>query len=261
MKNTDKGFGNFRTFGGIQNTFQQESSPTKNSRNTPHESRSKTPGTSANRQHVGEGSHMTNESFKRGTFEQCVPSRKEGRGKPSCNQLKLPESFDTIPAFQNGSFILSERNVTEGRFHMQVRHEGCIFFSTTSSILKKICQIFMIREPLRVPLSMLWLRLSTSNIYKTFKSPYISTEVNKYSGNNIPRRYAFDGTNNGGNFNVQRYNHLPSATSGFHFEHGEINFESSSRVEFLGLTVNSVKMTVSLPEQRINWIQDQCQDL
>ena len=229
MKNTDKGFGNFRTFGGIQNTFQQESSPTKNSRNTPHESRSKTPGTSANRQHVGEGSHMTNESFKRGTFEQCVPSRKEGRGKPSCNQLKLPKSFDTIPAFQNGSFILSERNVTEGRFHMQVRHEGCIFFSTTSSILKKICQIFMIREPLRVPLSMLWLRPSTSNIYKTFKSPYISTEVNKYSGNNIPRRYAFDGTNNGGNFNVQRYNHLPSATSGFHFEHGEINFESSSR--------------------------------
>ena len=45
-------------------------------------------------------------------------------------------------------------------------------------------------------------------------------------------------TNNGGNFNVQRYNHLPSVTSGFHFEHGKISFESSSR-DFLGLTVIS----------------------
>ena len=32
-------------------------------------------------------------------------------------------------------------------------------------------------------------------------------------------------------------------------------------IEFLGLTVNSVKMTLSLPEQRIKRIQDQCQDL
>ena len=70
----------------------------------------------------------------------------------------------------------------------------------------------MIREPLRVPLPMFWLRSSTSNIYKTFKNPYISTEANKYSSDNIPRRYAFDGINKGGNFNVQRYNHLSSAT-------------------------------------------------
>ena len=86
--------------------------------------------------------------------------------------------------------------------------------------------------------------------------------ANKYWSDNIPRRYAFDGTNDGGNFNVQRYNHLPSATSVFHFEHGEMNFESSSRDPVLGLTVNSVKMILSLPEQgfRIQ-DQDQCQDL
>ena len=53
---------------GYQNTFQQEPRPSKNSRNTSHESRSKTPGTSRNRQHVGEGSHMQNQSFKRGIF-------------------------------------------------------------------------------------------------------------------------------------------------------------------------------------------------
>ena len=80
---------------------------------------------------------------------------------------------------------------------MQTRYERCIFLSTTSSILKKICHIFMVGENLRVPLPMFWYRLSTSNIYKTFKSLYISNEVNKYLKYDIPRRYAFDETNKG----------------------------------------------------------------
>ena len=49
MKNTDKGFENFRTCGGIENIFQQESSPTKNSRNTSHEIKSIIPGSNGNR--------------------------------------------------------------------------------------------------------------------------------------------------------------------------------------------------------------------
>ena len=103
------------------------------------------------------------------------------------------------------------------------------YFSVPLHQSSRKCQIFMVREPLRVPLSMFLLKPSTWKIYDTFKSPYISNEAYKYSSDNIPRRYAFNGTNNGGNFNVQRYNHLPSATSGFHFKHEEINFESSSR--------------------------------
>ena len=87
----------------------------------------------------------------------------------------------------------------------------------------------MVKEPLRVPLPMFWLRPSTLNICKTFKTTYTSNEANKYSSDNIPWRYAFDGTNKGLNFKVQRYNHLPSATCGFQFEYGEINFKSSSR--------------------------------
>ena len=68
MENPGKAFGNFITCGAIQNTVQQESSPAKNSRNTSHESRSKTPGTIGNRQHAGEGSHIPNQSFKSGIF-------------------------------------------------------------------------------------------------------------------------------------------------------------------------------------------------
>ena len=223
MENTDKGFRNFRTCGGMQNTFQQESSPAKNSRNTSHESRLKTPGTSGNRQHVGEVSHLPNQSFKRGIFEQCFPSWEEGQGKPPCNQLKTPESVHTIPTLKNGRLVLSDRNVAEGQFHVQTGHEGCIFSSTTSSVLKKICQILWSDF---YKFLCLWLRPSTSNIHKTFKSPYISTEkiniqVIIYLNDMLLMGQTME--------EILRYNHLPSATSGFHFKHGEINFESSSR--------------------------------
>ena len=95
----------------------------------------------------------------------------------------------------------------------------------------------MVRKPLRVSLTMFWLRPSTSNLQETFKSLHISTEANKHSCDNIPRQYAFDGTNNEGNFDVQRHNHLPSTTFGFHCEHGQINF------------------TILLPQQKIKRIQ------
>ena len=86
---------------GIQNTFPQETSLTKNFRNTSRESRLKTPIISRNRQHVKEGSHVKNQSFKRGIFQQCIPRREEGRRKPSRNQLKAPEPIHTLPALQN----------------------------------------------------------------------------------------------------------------------------------------------------------------
>lgn len=60
MENFDKGFRNFGTCGEILQTFLQESSLTKHSRNILYESRSKTPSASGNRQHVEEGSHMQN---------------------------------------------------------------------------------------------------------------------------------------------------------------------------------------------------------
>ena len=113
---------------------------------------------------------------------------------------------------------MSDKNDAEEQFHMQTGHKGCILFSTPSPILQKICHIYMIRKPLLVPLPMFWLRPTTLNITA---DTHISTDVNKYLSENILRQYGFDWTNNRGNFYVQRYNHLPSATPGFYFECGE----------------------------------------
>ena len=229
METSDTGFRNPGSCEGVQNTISRESNPNKGTNNTSNEFNSKTGNTSGNRQYVEEGSNMQDQSFERGVSEQYVPSREKGRGESSCDQFEIPESVHTVSALQNGGPVLLKRNVTGGRFHVQTGHEGCLLYSTTSSSIEKICQIFLVREPLRVPLPLFRLRPSTTNIYETVESSNISAAADKYSGYHIPRRYAFDGSNNGGNFNVQRYDNLPSATSRVYSEYGEIPFESSSR--------------------------------
>ena len=229
METSDKGFRNPGTSEGVQNTISRESSPNKRTKNTSNEFNSKTRNTSGNRQHVEEGSNMQDQPFKRGVSEQYVPSREKGWGEPSSDQFKIPESVHTISALQDGGPLLPKGNVTGGRFHVQTGHEGCILYSATSSSIEKICQISLVREPLRVPLPLFRLRSSTANIYETVKSSNFSAEANKYSSYHIPRRYVVVGSNNGGNFNVQRYNNLPSATSRVYPQYGEIPFESCSR--------------------------------
>ena len=110
---------------------------------------------------------------------------KNGRGNHPVINLKHLNQFIPHQNFKMED-LFCLRNVAEGRFHVQTGDEGCIFFSYISSILKKICQIFMVREPLRVALPMFWFRPNPSNIYKTLKSPYISAKANKYSIDNIP---------------------------------------------------------------------------
>ena len=103
---------------------------------------------------------------------------------------------------------------------------------------QKICQIFMVRESLQVPLPIFWLWPSTSNIQKTFKSPYISTEVNKYWSDNIPLMGQ-----------TMEEILMSRDTTIFLMQHlGFIlNMEKSIlnlAQEILGLTVNSVKMAL-----------------
>ena len=75
------------------------------------------------------------------------------------NQFIPYQHFKIKGLFYRREMLRKDENVQTG-------HEECLLFSTTSSNLNKICQIFMVRKPLRVSLTMFWLRPSTSNFLK-----------------------------------------------------------------------------------------------
>lgn len=59
------------------------------------------------------------------------------------------------------------------------------FSSSTTSLIKETCSVFLVRESLRVPLLMLWLGTSSKNIQKIAKNTNINNEEDRYLESNI----------------------------------------------------------------------------
>ena len=149
-------------------------------------------------------------------------------GESTCGELKILKPVHSIPAFQNGRFVLPPRSTARGKLHVQAGYERCSFFSSTASVIKELCSIFMVMESLRVPLLMCWLGTSSHNLHKIAKNTSVCPEEDKYSDGNIFRRYAYHGSNNERNSHVQRHCNPPPVTSRFCFKPGEVHFESGS---------------------------------
>ena len=107
---------------------------------------------------------------------------------------------------------------------MQAGYERCLFFSSTASVMKELCSVFMVRESLRIPLLMFRLGTSSQNFHKIAGNTNVCTEEDKYSDSKIFGRYACNGSNDGRNSHVQRHCNLPPATFRLCFKPGEVIF-------------------------------------
>ena len=99
--------------------------------------------------------------------------------------------------------------------YVQAGYERYLFFSSTASVIKNLCLVFMVRESLRVPRVMLRLGTSSQNLQKIVENADICSEEDKYSDSNIFGGYVYNGSNNGRNPHVQRHRKLPPATVRF----------------------------------------------
>ena len=144
---------NFRNCKGVQETLKK-SNTGESSPDATHGSETSRSNTSGDRELVEEGSHTTNRALGWGLFKQYFLGWEKRSGKSTCGELKILKPVHSIPAFQNGRFALPPRITPKGRLHVQARYERCLFLSSTASVIKELCSVFMVREFLRVPLLM-----------------------------------------------------------------------------------------------------------
>ena len=107
--------------------------------------------------------------------------RKEASDKPEKSKFVY-----IIPAIENGGPPSNKRTLAGTGVHVQDCSSRCIFCNTNKSKVQEIPQVQMGGKPVRVYLTLLWTRSSTSNIYKTNENPYFSNAAHKHSSNNIP---------------------------------------------------------------------------
>ena len=137
----------------------------------------------------------------------------EGWGQSSCDKPKKIEQVNPLSTLQDGSFALCEVHVATRRLHVQIRHEGCLLFGSLTQKLQGQSSFSMVREALRIPLSVFWLRTSSKNFYQNFKSASIPNKEIEYQNSYLSRRYVVAGKVNQGGSDSNRYSDFLVATS------------------------------------------------
>ena len=110
--------------------------------------------------------------MEKGVIQKVVPTqgqylsnlflveKSDGGNCPLINFLKKfikPQQIYSLRAFPNSRSALSEIPPSTKSFAMQDRSEGSVFFSFPQQNLTKVCEISMVRQPIRIYLPMFWI--------------------------------------------------------------------------------------------------------
>ena len=181
--------------------------------------------------------------------------------EPTSNKLETPKSVHTLPALEDGRFALSLKHSKEGRLYVKTGFEGHILCSSIKSCIQKSC-------------AFLW----SGKLYKFLclcfglgPAPRIFTKLLKISVSVLRRLnilsiiYLDD---------MLLIGHTVEETLmtrdtvifllqqlGFVLNLKKSVLTPTRRIEFLGVTVDSLIMTLSLPEKKLSKFQKQCQEL
>ena len=202
-----------------------------------------------NRNHVAERCHSGSVTCFRRVFKQTVSRRQIRWRKEASNKPEKSKFVYTIPAFQNGGPPSDERSLAGGGLHVQDRSSRCIFCNTDKSKVQEMSQIQIGGNPVRVSLPFLRTMPSTSDIYKIHEGSYCSTAASKYSPNNIPWRHADNGQVNTGIDLSLRHCDLQSV------------LEPSQKIGFLRMVIDSIKMEILLPQQKLVKLMSQIEQI
>ena len=144
---------------------------------------------------------------------------------------------------------------------MQTGFEGYILCSSIKSCIQKICAVSLVREVLQVSLPLFWTRPSTKNFYKITQNSSFSVASPEHTKYDLLGRHVVNRPYSRRNINGQRHSNLPSSTTRVCTELKKSVLTPTRRIEFLGVTVDSLIMTLSLPEKKVSKFQKQCQEL
>ena len=137
--------------------------------------------------------------------EHPVFSRQEEWGQSSCDKLKKIGQVDPLSTLKNERFALSKVHVTTRGLHVQIRHEECLLFGSLTQKLQGQCSFSMVRDALRIPLSVFWLRTSPKNFYQNFESASIPNKKMEYRNSYLSRRHFVAGKVNQGGSDSNRH--------------------------------------------------------
>ena len=114
------------------------------------------------------------------------------------------------------------------------------------------------KKLIRIPLLMFWPGFSPSDFHKTSEGPNCLIKQDQCKNNNFFGRHAANGPNVERKFASKR--DIDFSVTKFRFcdKYKKSQLRPVKEIEFLGLVINSVNMTLALPQEKVLDIQNKC---
>ena len=144
---------------------------------------------------------------------------------------------------------------------MQDRSSRCIFYNTDKSKVQEIPQLQMRRNPVRVSLSLLQTRPSTSDIYKINEGPYcLLRRLNIFLIIYLDDMLILARSVHELIFHRDTVIYLlPNLVFVLHLK--RLVLEPSQKIEVLEMVLGSIKMEISLPQEKLVKLISQCKQV
>ena len=112
---------------------------------------------------------------------------------------------------------------------MQIRHEEFLLFGSLAQKLQGQSSFSIVREALRIPLPVFWLRTSPNNFYQNFRSANIPNKEIEYQNSYLSRRHVVAGKVNQGGSDSNRYSVFLVATSRIYNQPQKVHSDSPAK--------------------------------
>ena len=144
---------------------------------------------------------------------------------------------------------------------MQTGFEGCIYFSSIKSCIQKTCAVSLVREALRISLPLFWTTPSTRTSTKLIKIPvlvlrHLNIPIIIYLDDMLLIDHTIEEPLMARDTVIFLLQQL-----GFALNLKKSELTPTQRIEILGVTIDSLIMTLSLPEKKVSKVPKQFQEL
>ena len=195
-------------------------------------------------------------------LQSFILSPQKRRGHATSDRPQLPQSVHRQHALSNGSPISHKISFENRSLHDQTRLERCLPFGTDSPGIPKISTVHLERQNLPVPSAPLRIEHSPSSVHAVAKtSGSLSTE-SWSSPCDLSRRhshYIGSSVEETRQFTEMTMSLLES--SGFIINKEKSIFTPTQIITFLGFTINSITMQLTLPQDKVRSVRSHCHQM
>ena len=182
-------------------------------------------------------------------------------GEQTCDKLKKSECIHSLSSLQNGRLAFAEGHAERERLHVQDRPEGCLLFCSTASKTSEVHPVLLGRSVIRISMSIFWPGTSSKNFIKLLKIPIailrkINIQIIAYLDDMLLMSQTIEGLNMARDTLIFLLQQL-----GFIINLKKSVLLATQKLEFLGLEIDSVNMTLTLPMGKVKSLTQKCRNL